>query len=240
MKKLKSQIAVAVVCCILGFMLAYQFRLLNKQQQKINKGVPQTATTDITVEIEQYKKQKEELQKNVDELQGKLKEYEQAAASRDTDTKNIVDELQNLRLLIGAEAVQGPGIVLYLDPVTNLLGNDTGYFQVTDKHLIFIVNELISAGAEAIAINDIRLTPRTGITTSGAYILINNDRVAPLERITIKAIGDKKLLEGAIKFPGVMSEFQNISNWTLELTDNIKINKYNSSTGFQYAKPVKK
>lgn len=239
MKKLKSQIAVAVVCCILGFMLAYQFRLLSRQ--KVLSKVPtQTSTTDITVEIEQYKKQKDDLQKNVDELQAKLKTYEQAAASNSDQTKGLLDELQNLRLLIGTEPVQGQGIILYITPNTNLLGGNAGGEQITDKHLIYLVNEFVSAGAEAISINDIRITPRTGITTSGKYILINNDRVSPEERITIKAIGDKKLMEGTVNFPGVMTDFENISKWTYDKVDDIKINKSNSSTVFKYAKPIKK
>jgi uncharacterized protein YlxW (UPF0749 family) len=239
MKKISSQIAVALVCCILGFMLAYQFRLLSRQQT-LDKVSPQNSTTDVTVEVEQYKKQKEELQKNIDDLQGKLKNYEQAAASKSDETKGMLDELENLRLLIGTETAQGPGIILYIDPISGILGNDAGGGQITDKHLIYIVNELVSAGAEAVSINDIRITPRTGITTSGNYVLVNNDRVSPTERITIKVIGDKKLLAGTIDFPGVMTDFQNISKWSFVQSDNIKINKYNSSTVFKYAKPIKK
>jgi uncharacterized protein YlxW (UPF0749 family) len=236
MKKYSSQIAVALVCCVLGFMLAYQFRVLNKQA-KLSKTTG--TTTDITVEIEQYKKQKDEMQKNIDDLQAKLKVYEQSAANKSEETKGMLTELENIRLLIGTEDVQGPGVVLYLNPKSSILGADIAVERITDKHLIYIVNELVSAGAEAVSINDIRITPRTGITTSGNYILVNEERVSPLERITIKAIGDKQLLYSTLSFPGVLTDFNSISKYDYKSEDNIVINKHNTSTTFKYAKPVK-
>ncbi|MCM8711009.1 DUF881 domain-containing protein [Clostridium sp. SYSU_GA19001] len=236
MTKYKSQITVALVCCILGFMLAYQFKILNKRTNSPNL---KAATTDITVEIEQYKKEKEELQKSINDLQAKLKKYEDAAASRSDETKNIVEELEKTRLLTGTKDVEGPGIILYLNPKTKILGNDIPGEHITDKHLIYIVNELISAGAEAISINDARITPRTGIRTSGNNILINEERISPFERITIKAIGNKELLYKTLDFPGVFTDFLHISTPEYERYDKIEIKRYNKSFKFEYAKPIK-
>ena len=56
MRKLTSQISMALVCGILGFMLAYQFKVLMKQENTFN--LSRENGTDITVEIEQYKKEK--------------------------------------------------------------------------------------------------------------------------------------------------------------------------------------
>ncbi len=237
MKKYFSQVSVALVCCILGFMLAYQFRLLNSQA-KVAKVAG--TNSDITIEIEQYKKQKEDMQKNIDDLQAKLKNYEEAAANKSDESKEILAELENTRMLTGTKDVQGPGIVLYLSPNKSILGNDLSTERITDKHLVYIVNELIGAGAEAVSINNLRITPRTGIRNSGNDIRINEDKISPLERITIKAIGDKDLLYGAITFPGVLSEFNAVSKYTYEKSDNITINKYNKSFKFEFAKPVKK
>jgi uncharacterized protein YlxW (UPF0749 family) len=217
-------------------MLAYQFKILNKQA-KITK-VAET-NSDITVEIEQYKKQKEEMQKNIDDLQSKLKAYEDAAANRSDETKAILEELENTRLLTGTKDVQGQGVVLYLTPNKNILGNDLTGGRITDQHLVYIVNELVAGGAEAISINNIRITPRTGIRISGNNIRINEENISPYERITIKAIGDKELLGGTLSFPGVLSEFNSVSKYTWEKSDNIIINKYNQAFKFEFAKPIK-
>lgn len=236
MKKYSSQVAVALVCCILGFMLAYQFKLLNRQA-KITKYAGNNS--DITLELEQYRKQKEEMQKSIDDLQAKLKGYEEAAARGSDESKAILDELENTRLLTGTRDVQGPGVVLYLSPNKSILGNDLTADRITDKHLVYIVNELVAAGAEAVSINDIRITPRTGIRISGNNIRINEENVSPLDRITIKAIGDKELLAGTLAFPGVLSEFNSVSKYTWEKSDNIVVKKYSKSFKFEFAKPVK-
>jgi uncharacterized protein YlxW (UPF0749 family) len=236
MRKYYSQVSVALVCCILGFMLAYQFRLLNGQAK--NTKVT-GSNNDITIEIEQYKKQKEEMQKSLDDLQTKLKSYEEAAANRSDESKAILAELENTRLLTGTKDVQGQGVVLYLTPNKSILGSDLTADRITDKHLVYIVNELIAGGAEAVSINNIRITPRTGIRNSGNNIRINEENVSPLERITIKAIGDKDILYQVLAFPGVLSEFNAVSKYTYEKSDNITINKYNKTFKFEFAKPVK-
>lgn len=238
MKKLSSQITVALVCCILGFMLAYQFRILNKRSSIPNVS---QSNTDLTVEIEQLKKSKDDLQNSVNDLQGKLKVYEDSAANKSDETKTLLADLQNSRMLAGIMDVQGPGVILYLTPNTTGLGNDLTADRITDKHLVYVVNELIAAGAEAVSINDIRLTPRTGIRNAGNYILVNEERVSPLDRITIKAIGDKDLLLSALAFPGVLSDFNTLCTYKYEKSDNIVINKnkYNKSMKFDFAKPVK-
>ena len=58
MKNIKSQISLALVSAILGFLLSYQFRILNKDQEIVPNI---NDRTDIVAEIEQLKEQKEKL-----------------------------------------------------------------------------------------------------------------------------------------------------------------------------------
>ena len=166
MRKWGSQISVALVCAILGFMLTYQFKLLHKQET-INVNPYNSA--DITAEIEQYKKEKDNLNNKVNELEGKVKNYEEAAAGRDDATKNLLKELEDTRILTGTTDVQGEGVIIYLTPNSTIFGGGNEA-KITDKHLIYLINELKYAGAEAISINDIRVTGRTGIRISGNSI----------------------------------------------------------------------
>lgn len=235
MRKVRSQISVAVVCSILGFMLAYQFKILMKQDKTFNFA--NKNSTDVTVEIEQYKKQKQELEQKVNELQNQIKNYESAAAGKSDTTKNLLKELDDTRTLMGSTDVSGPGITIYLTPDTKLFGNTED--RITDKHLVYIVNELRFAGAEAISINDIRVVSETGIRNAGNYILINDEKISPSSRIVIKAIGDKTLLYKSMSFPEVFSDFKLICEVKFEKTDDISIKKYNKAYKFEYAKPVK-
>ncbi|MBC2396619.1 DUF881 domain-containing protein [Clostridium tetanomorphum] len=236
MRKWSSQVSVALVCAILGFMLAYQFKMLFKQD-RINVNPYNSA--DITAQIEQYKKEKEKLNTRVNELETKIKAYEDAAAGRDDSTKTLLKELEDTRILTGTTDVEGEGIIIYLTPNSNIFGSGTD-FKITDRHLIILINELKYAGAEAISINDIRITGRTGIRISGNTISINGeDRVSPSKRIVIKAIGYKKNLEAVLEFPETLSDFRGVCEVKYEPSDNIKIDRYNKSYKFEYAKPVK-
>lgn len=237
MKSIRAQISVAIVCAILGFMLAYQFKVLSNQENSFSLGT--TTSTDVTIEIEQYKKQKTELESKVSELQGKVDTYEKAAAGESDASKALLAELNTSRILTGATDIHGQGVVIYLDPASNLFGTGTGS-HITDKHLVYLVNELRFAGAEAISINDIRVVGLTGIRNAGNYILINdNDKISYSQKITIKAIGNKDMLYSGLSFPEVFSEFTGICDVKFEKQDDIKIFKYTKTYDFQYAKPVK-
>jgi len=237
LKSIRAQISVAIVCAILGFMLAYQFKVLSNQQNSFSLGT--TTSTDVTVEIEQYKKQITEFEAKVSELQSKVDSYEQAAAGKSDDSKALLTELDTSRILTGATDVAGQGVVIYLDPTSNLFGTGTGS-HITDKHLVYIVNELRYAGAEAISINDIRVVGLTGIRNAGNYILINDDKISYSQKITIKAIGNKDMLYSDLSFPEVFSEFTGICDVKFEKQDDIKIPKYTKAYNFQYAKAVVK
>ena len=197
MRRIRSQVGVAIVCAILGFMVAYQFKVLMKQDKTLNFS--NKNSTDVTVEIEQYKKQKQELETKVDDLQNQVKNYEKAAAGKSDATKNLLKDLDDTRMITGITDVKGQGITIYLTPDTKLFGNHTDD-HITDKHLVYLVNELRFAGAEAISINDIRVVSRTGIRNAGNYILINDEKISPSSRIVIQAIGDKNLLYSAYEF----------------------------------------
>ncbi|MBV4419106.1 DUF881 domain-containing protein [Clostridium tyrobutyricum] len=240
MRRFSAQLSVALVCGILGFMVAYQFKVLMNQESTLNLTTNNN-NTDITVEIEQYKKEKEQLEKKVDDLQSKVKTYEDAAANKSTATKNLLDELDNSRMLTGDVDVKGQGIVIYINPNNKIFGSNlTGTSDtITDKKLVYIVNELRFAGAEAISINDMRIVSETGIRTAGSYILINDEKISPSSRIVIQAIGDKNLLYSDMSFPEVFADFKDIADIKYEKSDNISIKKYNKTYKFEYAKPVK-
>lgn len=236
MRKISSQISVAIVCCILGFIVTYQFKMLTKQNSNITLSKD---SADITVEIEQYKEQKAELEKKVNDLQSELKNYENAAAGRSEASKALLKELEDTRTLMGSTDVQGEGVVIYLTPNDSFLSNNN-IEHITDRHLVYLVNELRFAGAEAISINDIRITGNSGIRNSGNYIIVDGDeKISPNSRVVIKAIGDKNLLYSDLSFPEVFADFKGICDIKFEKSDSMTIGKYNKAFKLNFAKPVK-
>lgn len=234
MRKSSQHVSVALVCGILGFMLTYQFKTLLKQDKLATNP---NNSTDITVEIEQYKKEKDQLQAKVNDLQTKLNNYENAAAGSSETSKNLLKELDESRLLTGAVDVQGQGVIVYLTPNNSLFGTNNND-RLGAQDLVYLVNELKFAGAEAISINDIRIVNSTGIRDAGNYILANDERISPLSRITIKAIGNKGLLYSALDFQEVFKDIRLVCDVKYEKSDSIKIQKYNKTYKFEYAKPA--
>lgn len=239
MKKYSSQIAIAIVCALLGFLLSYQFKLLNSEERKLvnNPNVQQ----DITKEISQLTKEKEEYEKKNDELMNQIKVYEESATNEDAVAKELKNQLDDTRLLIGSVNVTGPGVILYLNPKTNVFSSNMVASYLTDREITYLVNELFFAGAEAVSINDKRVTLQTGIKSSsgGSQILINDERISPKETIKIKAIGNKDVLMGGLNFHGVL-DYESLAYYEkkLEQSDSIEIPKYNKLYKYEYIKPV--
>ncbi|NLC65826.1 MAG: DUF881 domain-containing protein, partial [Clostridium sp.] len=75
------------------------------------------------------------------------------------------------------------------------------------------------AGAEAISINDKRITVQTGIQSSSnnEYILINDEKISPKDDINMKIIGDKDNLIAALQFSGTL-EYESLENYNVKLT----------------------
>jgi uncharacterized protein YlxW (UPF0749 family) len=143
----------------------------------------------------------QQLQAEVDRAQAEALGGGQAALAR---------QLSALARATGSEPVTGPGLVLTLDDArTDGSGSADGNprtqaqadeGRVLSKDLQVVVNGLWEAGAEAIAINGQRLTPRSAIRFAGEAILVN---YRPLTRpYVISAIGPESLEVELADTPG--------------------------------------
>ena len=90
--------------------------------------------------------------------------------------------------------------------------------MVHDSDLRSVVNELFSAGAEAIAINDQRLVANSSIRCVGPTVLVNSERLAPPYKIA--AIGKPDVLQSALDMQGGALDIEG-----LFMLDMIKIEK---------------
>lgn len=239
MKNIGSKISIAFVFGILGFLVTYQLKTSYSQTKQINVN---TQNAEIIKENEGLVSQKKDYENKLNELQKKIDEYEKASVGRNENSKLMLEQLEKLKEKNGLVDLQGTGIIIYLTPKTSLFTTDTIDQAIDDTELLSLVNELYAAEAEAISINDIRLNQRTGIRVASNAIRINNERIPYNKQVVIKAIGDKKVLESAINFPGNIPErLSRNCDITWELKDNIDINKDTSQDlEFKYAKPVKK
>ena len=237
----RSQIFVAIVCALLGFLLAYQFKVLSNKNTAAN--ISTYDKNDMISEIETLKKQREELVATNSKLSEELKQIEETAAKDGDVGTTIKNQLDNARMHLGVVDVKGPGITLTISPKTSIFGSNTSdnSRDLGEDELVHIVNLLWYSGAEAISINDIRITPQTGIKTAGNGIVIGAaGKVYPRAKIVVKAIGEKGRLNNGISFPGSL-EYQALPNYNNEIKseDDIVIGKTTQSLKSEFIKLLK-
>ncbi|MBE6054140.1 MAG: DUF881 domain-containing protein [Clostridium sartagoforme] len=235
MKKITSQILLAIVCAFLGFLLAHQFKVLNEK----NKISMSNQNLDILSEIEALKKEKEEILKVNTSLSDELKELEEKVAAEGSVEAEIKKQLDNARMNLGLLDVKGPGITITITPKSNIFGSNTDSSRsISEDEIVHVINSLRYIKAEAISINDYRLTPQSGIKNSGGWIWIGTAaKIDPKEKIVIKAIGDKQALSVAANFQGVL-DYNALQNYYCEVkeSDEIVMNKTTQSLKNEYIK----
>lgn len=112
--------------------------------------------------------------------------------------RSLQSRLTTLGLTTGADPARGPGVRVVVDNGPATGGEEA---EVLDVDVQKLVNGLWLSGAEAIAINNQRLTSLTAIRSANTLITVNLVRLSP--PYTIDAIGDPdKMAARFIDTPG--------------------------------------
>jgi len=179
----RARAAMTVVAFIMGLLLVLQLRA-----QGSAGGLGQLSTQDLTTLIASLNLGNGQLRDEVAQLEAQLRDMSDATASGRTNVGQLEADLLRLRRWSGLEPVQGRGVVVVIDgPITADAVND-------------LVDELRLAGAEAIAIGDVRVVPGSVVGGEpGALVLVG----APLgPEIRIEAIGSPSALQAVLSRAG--------------------------------------
>lgn len=179
-----------LLALVLGLMTAAAARQLRAPQE----GVA-AARALLEEEIRFRSAEAERLQANVAALSAEIARLQrETLASRDPV---LAEQLRLDGLVNGSTAVSGPGLVVTLtDGGGGLEGSDDPRTRVQYTDIRTVVNALWSAGAEAISVNDQRLTSLSAIRNAGDAILVD---LVPLPgpTYTIRAVGDPQQMQTA-------------------------------------------
>lgn len=213
--KLSRNIAITMICIILGIMLAWQYKsIVNNNRKETTKYARLESVRD---ELLAQKDQNEDLRKRNEELQKRLTELENSQGNSSQLEKNLEAELERVRLIAGLSDVEGPGLVIKVEYV----GKDT----VRENAILRLINELKAAEAQAISIEGERIVAMSEIKRGGDFIVVNGKQM--VSPFTIKAIADPKKLENSLTMIGGIVEELQIYDMkvTIEKKDNIVIPK---------------
>jgi len=159
----------------------------------------------LVADVERRAADSDELARTVTGLRAEVAARRDAALASDLAGRDRTRSLSALELAAGTVPVTGPGIVVTLDdrpeavegePESTLpRGEVEGDGRVLDRDLQELVNGLWVAGAEAISIDDLRLTARTAIRSAGEAVLVDFRPLSP--PYVVRALGDPGRLEAA-------------------------------------------
>ncbi|MFZ5965844.1 MAG: DUF881 domain-containing protein [Bacillota bacterium] len=235
---IRGQFAVSIVCVILGLVLALQFKSVQKDTGGV---IPTLKAQELASELKKTKEEKQQLVEELNTLEAKIKEIEDAESKEDVLVKNLSAELEKYKIISGFRSVKGPGVIVVVDDPP--LDPEFPYLNssIMDRpdFLLQIVNELVAAGAEAISINDQRIVSRTEISLAGDNINVNS--VPTANPFTIKAIGNPETLEAALNIrygfvDNIRTQFD--IQVSIAKKEEIVIPRYNEIIKFRYAKPI--
>ena len=179
--------AIAGVCALLGFLLVAQARATEDLDQRL-AGEREEDLARILADLSA---QSDRLQLEITELRLTLFAFENEAQDDELAVTTLQRRLDDLRILSGTAPAQGTGLALTVVDRSRL---------VTQELLVDTVQELRDAGAEAIAIGDVRLVASSAFATRNGRIVLDGSPLDPPYRIL--AIGPTETLAKALAIPG--------------------------------------
>ncbi|WP_094605638.1 hypothetical protein SPSIL_021650 [Sporomusa silvacetica DSM 10669] len=220
----QGQLAIALVCVVLGFMLAIQFRTT----QDIKSSIPYQRVEDLSQRLSQTEKERDALVNQVQELK------------RTSGAEAASKEFERIKMGAGVVAVEGPGIIVTIDDSKrpSKPGENPNLYLIHDDDILKVINELWAAGAEAMSINEQRLIASSEIRCAGPTLSVNNSRYSP--PYEVRVIGEPTTLENALKMRGGVVE--TLQFWGIQVTiktqEVVKVPAFKGTFRFELAKPA--
>lgn len=129
------------------------------------------------------------LEAEVEQTRADLAAAQEVLLAQSDEGAALSERIARLETAAGYTALEGPGAVVVLDSADGAdatATDDPG--RVLDKDVQNAANALWASGAEAVAVNGVRLTSSTAIRSAGAAILVDFRPLLPPYRL--EAIGD--------------------------------------------------
>jgi len=178
-----AQLSLFAVALIIGILLVGQLR---SQARPIE--LSSLSAQELSTLIETLSARNVELSDGLANLTEQIRDYERAELQGQSVLELTQENVDGLATFAGLRGVEGQGIVIEVD----------GSFDPTSVN--DLIYELRNAGAEAIAVDDVRITAGSvAVLGTGA---IEIDGVALGRSFTISAIGSPPGLRSAIERPG--------------------------------------
>ncbi len=183
MSRRLAQVSLFAVAGLIGVLLVGQLRSQGPAIELSSLSAQELSTLIQTLE-----QRNDELTAGLASLRGQIADYEREGSQGQSTLDLTRETLDRFRAFAGLVPITGQGITLQVE----------GSFEPANVN--DLIYELRNAGAEAIAVDGIRITGRS-VATLGTGVIEIDGR--PIDRFfEIQAIGPPRGLEAAMQRPG--------------------------------------
>ena len=186
------QIYLAVTFILLGVLISTQIQT----QNRLDSDLASQSSSDLTIMVKNLTDRRLLLTEELAEAEYNLELYQEEYLDDSLLLEKMNNDIARLELINGTIPAKGPGIVITV----------SGHLLASD--LAVLVNEFWAAGAEAVAINDVRITPYSGFdyigTSTATYLTCGGEVLT--EPIILQAVGNSATLERSIVMPGGIAD----------------------------------
>lgn len=235
MKKAKTVmiITIGIVCFLLTMIIFMQFKVVQETKET---NINSMKEAELRQELSNWKTKYDDTKQKYEEIVSTINSYKAENSSDNQAKKTLESELAMLELVLGKTDVEGEGVIINLTEKTPAeLAEDEQVISIISEDLIYIINYLKDAGAEAISVNDERIVNSTDIVDVGESIKINSKYIRT-SVYTIKAIGNSSYLESSIFGKGGYAEQLKTTgiNTSIQKLNKVQISKYNGDFDTKY------
>ncbi len=217
---------VVVATAVVGFLLVSQMGASERFRQRLEAE----SEEDLARILASLTDEADSLRDEISDLKLQLVNLRNSSRQDGTAERAARSQIDALAVLAGTVAVTGPGLTLVVDDPEGAVGYDA---------LIDAVQELRDAGAEAVAINDIRIGVASSLAEREGRVLLDASPLSAPFRIT--AIGQATTLEGGLKIPGgVLDTLDALRGVRAEVARSAKLDvpALARAPAFRVARPV--
>jgi uncharacterized protein YlxW (UPF0749 family) len=188
---------------VLGALLvAAVFAAAGAQARSLAPGV-RAAQQVLATSVRSAEASTDELAARRNALSTRVDELRRRQLNEDAEGRKLLAGLDQLSLAAASTQVIGPGLtVTVTDPGVSRNLSDVSKQRVAgsqqvilDRDLQLVVNSLWAGGAEAIAVDDVRIGPNVTIRQAGGAILVDNTPIS--SPYTILAVGPPHAMHDA-------------------------------------------
>jgi uncharacterized protein YlxW (UPF0749 family) len=184
----KWRTPVLIVFLLLGFLISVQFHA----QQSFRSDLSLQSTDDLTLILKGLQDKRANLEKESQDLEQRQQALNSDTSNGTSLANTLTAESNQLKIALGLLPVKGPGVSVTIPPDSSIV-----YLDLVD-----IVNELWASQAEAISINDQRITAWTTIYWNKEKMTITVNGADVTFPCTIKAIGNPDTLLSGLQLLG--------------------------------------